>query len=51
MAQKLMSMTRLAGALSGFEGYLSRLQALDTAGAPSRDEARRDYKDMLRRRR
>ena len=39
MAQKLRSMTRIVGVLSGFEGYLSRLQVLDATGAPSRDEA------------
>ncbi len=49
MLQRVFSVIRRTNGVSGFDGYLQSLQGLDSAGAPTREEARRDYLAARRR--
>ena len=48
MIHRIMGAIRRVQGASGFEGYLETLQRLDSAGAPARSDARRDYLELVR---
>ncbi len=50
MFHRLIEAMRESTATSGFEGYLRSLSARRVSGGPTVSEARRDYRDALRRR-
>ena len=43
MLHKLLNVVRYVKPASGFETYLSRLQASGMTGVPTADEAKKDY--------
>jgi hypothetical protein len=45
--KKLGRISRIVNGVFGLENYLEHLQANDSAGAPTRDEARKGYLDAL----
>jgi hypothetical protein len=48
MLQRVRSMIRRINGGSGFEAYLASLQRHDVTGAPTREQARREYQARLR---
>ena len=50
MFNKFIEAMRETTAPSGFENYLRSLGARRTVGGPTIDEARRDYRSVMRRR-
>ena len=47
MTRKLGKISRIVNGVFGLENYLEHLQANDAAGAPTRDEAKKDYLSAL----
>jgi hypothetical protein len=47
MTIKLGKLTRIINGVFGLENYLEHLQANDSAGAPTRDQAKKDYLNAL----
>lgn len=50
MLHRLIEAMRESTAASGFEGYLRSLSARRVSGGPTVNEARRDYRDAMKRR-
>ena len=46
MLQKLVKIIHRLNGVSDFESYLENLQSLDPSGAPTREQARKDYYRM-----
>ncbi len=47
MTRKLGNITKIVNGVFGLENYLEHLQARDSAGAPTRDEAKKDYLNAI----
>jgi hypothetical protein len=47
MTIKLAKISRFVNGVFGLESYLEHLQANDPAGAPTRDQAKKDYLEAL----
>ena len=47
MTIKLARISKIVNGVFGVENYLEHMQANDAAGAPTRDEARKDYLNVL----
>jgi hypothetical protein len=47
MTIKLARISRIVNGVFGLENYLEHLQAHNAAGAPTRDEAKKDYLNAL----
>ena len=49
LINRIIGTIRRTQGASGFDGYLENLQRLDRRGAPTREQARRDYLALHRR--
>ena len=48
MINRVIEAVRRAGHGSGFDAYFSTIYSKGLSGAPTHDEARRDYREVLR---